>query len=419
MAPRHSAFVLTWGSILFLAIYCLSAKGKIPPISPAVPTAISTQQSASAQNDPLAHDSRLKVHITYKRRATTIGETLRTLSAQTGVKLIADGVELGLTDISCAYEDVPLRDVLDSLSRVRNFVWKRRKDNALLLQDGYNEHQFDAYRPHTEAEAEMWRQGKKFLAEFNKLPAGMQKDMTAIPGAPSPNPEGYGTPVASLLPVAQQAINAMFQAYMPEFAASHPELNLSNRCNDTSRSRVTLSSDKQEGFQAIHIGIGQAGNNSVAGFSLDMPFMVFTDPRDNVERIVSKDTPASSAWRSDKEDEQSRREYDLENARLNKKVTLASHRYSLYEALQEIKTQTGVDFATQLLHPKTSSGPFFACADMPLKDALNALCKAHSYADEHTTWTWGICKSGVLLLHCTPDFLPPNSPAVPVQTTRK
>ena len=215
----------------------------------------------------------------------------------------------------------------------------------------------------------------------------------------------------------------MFQAYLPEFADTHPTLDLKSRANpnDTSKLKVTISSDKQEGFQAIHIGIGQTGNDSVAGFSLDMPFMVFDDPRDNVERIVPKDASANNHWRSDREDAQSRREQEAEEVRLNKKVTLSSHRYSLYEALQEMKAQTGIDFATQLLHPKDPARPFFACANMPLKDALDALCKTHTYSDAHTswTWTWGIRKSGVALLHCTPDFLKPNSPAAPPQTSRK
>ena len=420
-AKRYFAFVTRTAILLLLSSACFADPPSVAPA--AKPFLVLPVESTSRSDDPLAHDPRLKVRVTYKRRATTMGETLRTLSAQTGVKLVADGVELGLTDLSCAYEDVSLRDVLDSLSRVRNFVWKRRKDNALLLRDGYHEHQFDAHRPHTKAEAEMWRQGKKFLDAYKNLPENMRKDMTSISGAPSANPDGYGTPISDLPPAARQAVNAMFQAYLPEFSDAHPELDLKSRANpnNTSGLKVTISSNKQEGFQAFSIGVGQSGNGSAAGFSLDMPFMVFDDPRDNAERIVPKDAIPSGQWRGDKEDNQSRRGQSMENALLNKKVTLARHRYSLYEALQEMKAQTGVDFATQLLPSNNAARPFFACADMPLKNALEALCKARNYSDAYTswTWTWGIRKSGIVLLHCTPDYLALNAPGAQTQTTRK
>ena len=175
MNMKQSGTVVICSIVLYSMACSIQVHGQAAPSSARVSIETPSKNSASVQDDPLAHDARLNARVTYKRRATTMGETLHALSAQTGVKLIANGVELDLTDLSCAYEDVPLRDVLDSLSRVRNFVWKRRKDNALLLQDGYNAHQFDPYRPHTEAETEMWRQGKKFLEAYKNLPPDMQK----------------------------------------------------------------------------------------------------------------------------------------------------------------------------------------------------------------------------------------------------
>lgn len=327
------------------------------------------------------------------------------LTTQTGVKLIAEGVELGTTSFACVYEDVTLHDVLDSLSHLNNYAWKRRKDQALALQDGYDATQLDVFRPHTEEEAEMWRQGKKLLEAYNKLPPNVKNAMGGQ--------YEYGAAFGDLPAEAQSAARAMLRAKQQQLTNEGKSSPLDPAHLENTLVRMG-GVNHQEGLDQYGFSIRDKGqddydaNGKLTGHrfgeSHDVSFMIFADPRDNVERIVPKGDAYSRTWHGDTEDERSRREYDMADARLNAKVTLTSHRRSLYEALQEMQAQTHFSFATTLLDPKDESRPFFACDGMPLQRAVDSLCKAHGFAARGVTWTWtwGIRKSGVLLFHCTP-----------------
>ena len=379
---------------------------------------ITIQDPSRRKVDALANDERLKVRVSLQRRATTISEVLRLLNKQTGVKLISDGVELGMTDVAVSYHDTSLGDVLDSLSRIHNCEWKRRKDGALILQEGFDAGRFDIFRPRTEAEAEIWRQGAKFLNQFNKLPSDTQNTM---------NSPSNGTEFGKLPSEAQNIVRAMLQADLQDQA----EQGKTSTLNPDQMQNLLIHMqpvNRQEGFRGYALGVQDKGKDDfdsngkllghTFGESHTLPFMVFDDPRDNVPRVVPKDQIGGMRWRGDKEDALARQENGTNTSGLNKLVTLARHRYSLYEALSEMATQAQFNFAIPLTDAKDSVRPFFACSNLPLRDALDALCKTHSTIAGRLErrCTWGPCKSGTLLLHTTPLLVPgldaPDAPVI-------
>jgi hypothetical protein len=349
---------------------------------------------------PLDNDPRLLIRVSLSSEATTIDRALYALTKRTGVKLIAEGNEVGPTRCSFRYHEIPLKELLESIAALRRFAWERREHGLLVLKEGYDPHRFDIYRPHSRAQAERNRLGRELTRQFNQLPPDLQHAMQGGPKGPAD-----GVAFGSLPAGMQQTIADMIAADQADMAAqgqggSFDYGNLDN-------SLVSVSPvNQQEGFNSLSWHVNQPSVSS-GGLGVatqkpagsNMPVVTFTDPRDQDDRIVPPEQNfLAPPWYPDEDDAASRREALSQDERLKALVTLHLEGITLPQALQELALKAGFSFVGQDNGQTPLKRKTLDFEAIPVKDALNRLAAIYSDTvnDQRLGYTWGERRSGIL-----------------------
>ncbi len=339
-----------------------------------------TNTTASKLN-PLDNDPRLRIKVTLKRRLTRVAEALRELSIRTKVKLEAEGNEVRPARLSFSYKDISLKDILDSIAAVHNWEWERRKGGILILRERDNTALQNALRPHSQAQAEIYRKGREFVNLLSKQSQELQNSLWAHPmrGFPLPNGIGFGelpTPM-------QQVLRDMLAARREELAEQGLDGgHLSPEALDGTR--LWMETYPGEGVTSYHLMVfderGGCGIN----------FNVFSDPNES-SQVVPESSPI---WYGASEDTTSQ-EQASNDPRLNQRVTLDVRSETILDALRELAPQVPLNFAAEVsvYDPIKRS---FVCKEKPLKAVLDKLAMLYHY-------TWGYRKSGIFMFHLAPD----------------
>ncbi|HZP82198.1 MAG TPA: hypothetical protein VFB21_11205 [Chthonomonadaceae bacterium] len=365
--PRRTA---TWGALGCLCLCSIAAGAQS-----------SGNSKGSANSNPLENDPRLNVRVTVARKRITVADALRELRVRTSVKLEAEGNEVVPAFLALGYQSVPLKDILDSIAATHDWMWKRRKDGVLVLQERNRSRILDFLRPHTEAQAEVYQKGREFLDQLSKQPPEFQQAIMKQP------PESNGIPFNSLPPNLQNTVRGMLDAHL-QFA---DEINLPIRFAKESVPSSVIRFDvhnPQEGFTAYDVTLFDGTT------SQSMSFCIFTDSDEGYQIVPTSQLPKSTIWYGAQEDAASRREAVASDPRLKQKVTMEIQRADIGEVLRLLAQAANIDFAAQ--HPGLNATRHsFACKQMPLKDVLDRIAALFHY-------TWGRRKSGVFMFHIAP-----------------
>jgi hypothetical protein len=156
----------------------------------------------------LDSDPRLKVKVTLSKRSVTLNEALRSLTNISRVSFLAEDNEAANKRLSFAFENTPLKDVLEGIAALYYFEVELRKSGILVFRAGKAGDQFD---PDTASKEDLSRAGNEFADSLDKL-STEKKDAL-----------DRGLPMSELPPAMQAAARGMISARIAELEGSPRE----------------------------------------------------------------------------------------------------------------------------------------------------------------------------------------------------
>lgn len=357
-----------------------------------------TGAKARLAQDPLANDPRLDVKVTLHKQRATVADVLEALRKTTHINLTTTGVEIPYAPLFVFADAKPLRDVLEGVAHVRDWEWVRRQDKTLELRQRPRLDRWDGVRPHTEDQAEQYRQGRQVLAQFSSCSPALQNALTDM--------HQNGVAFSSLPPEMQKAVESMLVAGSASLTAlSHTNVP----APENSTVRLQLGG-RQEWGNVYHVEVSD-GHTDVG---LEVP--VFNDPDENTDQIVPVSALPVTQWYASAQDAASRKDLAKDDVRLKRlqvPVTLDLQDVPLTVCLRTLGAATGLSFAADLSSDRTTgkgSGAVHKSVTVSRKPLMGTLDQlAALYAQ-----TWSQAKSGMIVFHPAPEQPAPDKPAAVV-----
>lgn len=344
----------------------------------------------------LESDSRLDRRVSIVRDKAQASEVLDALTRSSKVPLRLGKNELG--SLSCRFRSVPLRDVLDAIARSGDHTWERQPQGVLVLRLRRTGGELDIFRPRTPEQAEVFRQGREVLSEFEKLPSGLKNGMLDAPKPGSGRRDDLqprGVPFAALPASLQQSLTDFLSAqgkYDDTVGAS-----TSVTADVLPDSRIHLENRVRNGATQYWIK-ARHGNSEGGGW-----FHVFHDAQEGYQVTPLDALP--KVWYNDEEDAATREAALRDDPRLRHPVTLQTRAATLDQALHALTAQFPVPFLSVLTGVKGREPVrrSWDLRDVPLSEALDRLTRGYEVPalnrGEVYRHTWGVTPGGVLVVH--------------------
>ncbi len=361
-------------------------------------------RTAARRNALLETDPRLNVRVSLKREATTQDEAVSALGRMTKIRMRVEKDNEGPAGMSFRFQNVPLKHVLDGIAAVYGWVWVRKEGVWILQPNHALDH--DSLRPHTRAQAEIFRGGRELLKELDKQPAQFLARLFSRDIPLQPEGLAFGELPAGV----QRPVSAMLAANRRDRASQGDNYTppLDDNC------RVSLEKSVDQDF--THYTVNVSNNEAGASFS----FCIFNDPAENTDQVVHyQDMPTSADFEFDKDDAASRLAALDADPRLKQRFSLRMRYATLSDALHALAPRAGFDFAAfyQDSGANVPERKSFTFVNLPLAailDRLAALYGRTSAFHGRQAHTWGERTSGVIIFHLGPEdpnFKPPASPS--------
>ncbi len=368
-----------------LATLCLLslAAPRLQAQSRETPPSSSAEEQKPASKDVLAHDARLKVKVSLRRKLTTLPEALDTLSAMTKIKMKVEDKELETSPLGLSFQSAPLRTILREIAALYNAQWQRDPDNYLTLRPLP---EYDFLRPKNETQAEIYRKGREFMSQFARLSETFQNDMQ---NRHDPNfyaPEGVA--FSDCPPAMQGLLGEMLAASLQDQqAAGMPSDFPQDKLNDT---RVRLDVTPQNGATEYLIMLAAPRQGACISFT------IFHDAREDYH-VVPLATFSADIARLVTANARSQQQALQREPRLKNRLSLKLQNVTIAQALQILAVKAGLDMLAK--RPDLAATKSLTLVNVSLKEALDRLCAQYEFRALHTDiryqCTWGWQESGV------------------------
>ena len=329
--------------------------------------------------------------MTLHKQNAAVAEVLEDLSKTLHIKFAVEDTETAQTHVCVFTDNTTLRDVLDGIVHLHDWQWVRRQDKTLELRPSPHPYQWDILLPHTEAQAEQFRQGRQFLSELPNCTPAMWAALT--------DGNQNGVSFNSLPAEMQKTVASMLTAGTIDLAA-----NGRPAAPSLEDSAIRLQQGPHQDWGKSYYVDVFDGHRGVG-----LSFRVFNDPNQNADEIV----PIAQAlnapiWHGAAQDAASRQEIAQDDARLKRlqvPVTVDLHDVPLYACLRTLAASTGISFAAdtnKTLTPKlewVTVNKSVAANGKSLMGVLDQLAALYGQ-------TWGQTKSGMILFHPAPEKPP-------------
>ncbi len=356
-----------------LVLLCLDMIGahhtKAAPVAqnPASPGGTNPAARNEQESDVLAGDPRLDVKVSIHEKDARVDDILVALSDLGHVRMdVADMPDIHL---SCAFHQTSLRTILRSLADAHEWEWERQDyyrgaHNVLVMRLKHQTHSLDALRPHTQAEADLQKNGEAFLsAASQQSPQLQQAFATNLADMTQLGPEGAG--YEDLPPSMQHSLQEMLSAQEQILQAQGNNFNAITPA-DLNGSRIEIQANTQgvATFYTVTIGNDKG--------SVGMTITDFADPRDQDHGIV----PADQVDMHSEElrlDAQSQQKSSQQDKWLMQKVTLTMSGATLADALQKLSQVAHFDFALSSVEWQSNTKQSFSFVNQPVSLILDKL----------------------------------------------